>query len=113
MLHSKLILIKLLHTAIWAVMTAAIFHILYAGISGNISTLTFVAIGLITLEVITLFMNKMVCPLTPIARRYSDSDSANFDIYLPEWLARYNKAIFGTLLAVGTALVVWRLVGNW
>jgi hypothetical protein len=33
----------------------------------------------------------------------------NFDIYLPEWLARYNKEIFGTLYVVGLvfALVRW------
>jgi hypothetical protein len=28
------------------------------------------------------------------------------DIYLPEWLARYNKQIFGPLYAVGVAYLV-------
>jgi hypothetical protein len=37
------------------------------------------------------------CPLTDVARRYTDERTDNFDIYLPLWLARYNKAIFGTL----------------
>jgi len=32
----------------------------------------------------------------------------NFDIYLPEWLARYNKQIFGPLYAVGVAYLVTR-----
>jgi hypothetical protein len=33
----------------------------------------------------------------------------NFDIYLPEWLARYNKEVFGTLFVGGPiyAMVVW------
>ena len=34
--------------------------------------------------------------------------SANFDIYLPVWLARYNKAIFGTLFVVGGLFVLAR-----
>ena len=34
----------------------------------------------------------------------------NFDIYLPLWLARYNKLIFGAIYLAGIAytLVLWR-----
>ena len=49
----------------------------------------------------------MACPLTIVARRYSDSQLPNFDIYLPIWLARYNKHIYGVLLA----LILSGLVG--
>ena len=41
------------------------------------------------------------CPLTSIAARYTDDRRANFDIYLPEWLARHNKAVFGALYVAG------------
>lgn len=105
----KLRQIKILHTVIWTVMAGAVFYILYSGLSGHISALTYAALGLIGLEVLTLLINRFTCPLTPIARQYSDSANANFDIYLPEWLARWNKEIFGTLLAAGILLVVWRL----
>jgi hypothetical protein len=40
-------------------------------------------------------------PTTPIAARHTDDRRANFDIYLPEWLARHNKLIFGALYAGG------------
>ena len=108
--NQKLRWIKLLHTVVWAMMVVAIFHILYSGWSGNISTLTYAALGLVGLEVIILLINNWVCPMTPMARQYSDSGKANFDIYLPEWLAKYNKEIFGTLFVVGVGLVVWRLI---
>ena len=45
-------------------------------------------------------------PLTAVAARYTDDRRANFDIYLPEWLARYNKQIFGPLYAMGVAYLV-------
>jgi hypothetical protein len=33
--------------------------------------------------------------------------TANFDIYLPNWLARYNKAIVGTLFVMNELIVFW------
>ena len=110
--HQKLRQIKLLHTIIWAVMVAAILYIIYSGWSGQISVLTYAALIVIGLEVVVLLANNWVCPLTPVARKYSDSPKPNFDIYLPEWLAKYNKEIFGTLLLMGVVLVVWRLATN-
>jgi hypothetical protein len=32
-----------------------------------------------------------------VAARYTDDRRDNFDIYLPLWLARHNKLIFGWL----------------
>lgn len=54
-------------------------------------------------------MNGMACPLTDVAERYTNDRRANFDIYLPEWLARSNKTIFGTLYFAGLVflLVSW------
>jgi hypothetical protein len=35
----------------------------------------------------------------------------NFDIFLPEWLARHNKLVFGTIFALGELLLVWPWLG--
>ena len=43
----------------------------------------------------------MRCPLTDVAARYTSDRRDNFDIYLPLWLARYNKHVFGTLYVAG------------
>ena len=53
--------------------------------------------GAVLIECAILLLNHGRCPLTDVARRYTDERTDNFDIYLPLWLARYNKAIFGTL----------------
>jgi hypothetical protein len=31
----------------------------------------------------------------------------NFDIYLPNWVARHNKAIFGTLFVLNELFELW------
>jgi hypothetical protein len=51
----------------------------------------------------------MSCPLTDVAAKYTSDRRANFDIYLPEWLARHNKMIFGLLylVSLGYLIVSW------
>jgi hypothetical protein len=44
--------------------------------------------------------------LTDLAGRYTEQRADNFDIYLPLWLARRNKLIFGALFGVGELLVL-------
>jgi hypothetical protein len=88
--------VKLLHTVIWAFfVTIPIYG--YAGdffISG-------ILIGIVMLEVFILAINKFRCPLSNIAARYTDDRKENFDIYIPIWLAKRNKQLFGGLFLVG------------
>lgn len=63
--------------------------------------LTAVLILLVLTECLVLIFNQMRCPLTNIAALYTDDRRDNFDIYLPLWLARHNKTIFGSLFVVG------------
>ena len=65
--------------------------------------------GLVLIECAVLAVNHGRCPLTDLAARYTDERADNFDIYLPLWLARHNKLIFGTLFVAGSlfALVRW------
>ncbi|NNM17916.1 MAG: hypothetical protein HKP24_05040 [Croceitalea sp.] len=104
----KLLAIKLIHTIIWLVFVVAIFYVLYSGISGEITLYTWLAIAMVIGEGITLLAFKMFCPLTLMARKYSDSDKDNFDIFLPNWLAKYNKLIFTTIFLLGLVLVLFK-----
>ena len=65
-------------------------------------------IGIVMVEVGVLALNNWACPLTPLAARYTDDRRPNFDIYLPVWVARYNKEIFGTLFVAGIVLTLIR-----
>jgi hypothetical protein len=59
------------------------------------------------LEVLVLLCNRMRCPLTDVAGRYTVQREDNFDIYLPLRLARYNKQIFGGLYLFGIVYTAW------
>jgi hypothetical protein len=52
-------------------------------------------------------LNHGKCPLTDVAARYTKDRRDNFDIYLPNWLARHIKAIFGALFVLNEVIVLW------
>jgi hypothetical protein len=104
--------IRLLHTIIWAIMAAACIYVLYAGIIGTMNGIVWASVVLISLEGIVLLFNKGTCPLTPLAGRYTADRKDNFDIYLPQWLARYNKLIFGIIFTIGILLVLLRVFSS-
>lgn len=58
-----------------------------------------------------LALNGGRCPLTPLAARYTTERSDNFDIFLPAWVARHNKAIFGALYVGGVGLTALAWAG--
>lgn len=107
---NKLFTIKLIHTLIWVFFVFVIFYILYSGITDKVNSYTWIGIVLIFLEGIVLLIFKMFCPLTLIARNYSDSQKDNFDIFLPNWLAKYNKQIFTTIFLIALTLVLIRVL---
>lgn len=108
----KLTLIKLLHTMIWVFYNIVIFYLLYAVLINKIDLWVWVCIGLVCLEGIILAVNKLKCPLTIAAEKYSDSDKANFDIYLPHWLAKYNKEIYTLIFSIAVLLLFFRLLSQ-
>ena len=106
----KLLAIKLVHTLIWVFFVVVIGYILYSGITDTVSTYTWIGIALVFGEGLVLLLFRMYCPLTVLARNYSDSQKDNFDIFLPNWLAEYNKLIFTSIFAVGLLLVLYRVL---
>ena len=95
---SKLILVKVIHTMIWLFFNVVLFYMAYAVIVNKIDKFVWIGIALIIGEGIVLIIFKKICPLTIIARKYSDSTKDNFDIFLPNWLAKYNKLIYTIFL---------------
>lgn len=93
---SPLTRIRILHTVIWAFFAACIVAIPVFTALSQFWIAAFLA-AIVLFEVAVLLLNRLTCPLTNVAARYTDDRRANFDIYLPEWLARNNKFIFGTL----------------
>ena len=107
---TKLTLIKMIHTLIWIFFNVVIFYLLYAVVTDKIDRWIWIGLGLFVLEGLVLLIFKMKCPLTIIARKYSGSIKDNFDIYLPNWLARYNKIIYTSLLVIIIIILICRLL---
>lgn len=108
----KLLTIKLVHTIVWLFFVVIIFYVFYSGMTNEITTFTWFAIGLVLAEGLVLLIFKMFCPITLMARKYSASKKDNFDIFLPEWIARHNKLIFTSIFIIGLLLVLFRILGN-
>ena len=104
--------IKLIHSIIWLVFVALILFILWSGITGNVNFYSWLAVLAILGEVVVLSIFKGQCPLTITARKYSHSTKSNFDIFLPEWLAKHNKQIFGALFCLGLVMILVRSLSS-
>ena len=102
--------VKALHTAVWAFFAGSILAIPVCAWLRSFGA-AFTLIGVVLLEVLVLVGNGMRCPLTGVAARYTDDRRDNFDIYLPEWLARHNKEVFGSLYAAGILFTLARWAG--
>lgn len=104
----SLFLVKFIHTVIWAFFVACILGIPVSAIYESYRVAAWLSL-IVLVEVAVLLFNKWSCPLTAVAARYTRDRAPNFDIYLPQWLARYNKVVFGVLYLGGVcfALVKW------
>lgn len=104
----KLLATKTFHTLVWAFLVGCIVAIPLAVHAGHLRVAALL-IGVVLVEVLVIGLKRGSCPLTSVAARYTSDRSDNFDIFLPVWLARYNKAIFGSLFvgALVYASITW------
>jgi hypothetical protein len=100
--------IKVLHTVVWALLAAAIVALPFLAGRGAFRGAAILSV-MILIEGVVLLANGWRCPMTDLASKYTADRSPNFDIYMPNWLAVHNKAIFSALFLVNEAifLVTW------
>lgn len=110
--NRRLVLIKLVHTLIWIFFNVVIFYLLYAVIINRIDKWVWICIGLIALEGNILLAFKNLCPVTIVARKYAESKKENFDIFLPNWLAKYNKQIYSVIVLIALSKLGFRLLNK-
>jgi hypothetical protein len=102
-----LVALRVLHTAVWLFFVECIVFIPIASALRRFVWADVLA-GLVLVECAVLASNGGRCPITDLASQYTDHRSANFDIYLPEWLARNNKALFGLLFVADLLFLGWQ-----
>jgi hypothetical protein len=101
--------VKVVHTLAWTLFAGCIVALPVVAWRRQF-LVAMALIALVSVEVFILLANRFRCPLTGVAARYTNDRRDNFDIYLPLWIARYNKHIFGTLFVAGVlfTVVMWR-----
>jgi hypothetical protein len=102
-----LVAIKALHTAVWLFFVTCILAIPFAAARRRFLWAEAIT-AVMLVECAVIATNHGRCPLTDWAARYTEDRQANFDIYLPEWLARCNKTIFGMLFAADLLFLAWQ-----
>ena len=105
--NQQLHTVKLVHTIAWTFFVCCIMGIYGAAWMGALGVAT-ICIAIVAVEVGVLAFNAWRCPLTAVAAQYTDDRTPNFDIYLPRWLAQYNKEIFGPLYVGGVLLTLYQ-----
>jgi hypothetical protein len=104
---NSLRLVKAAHTIVWGIFATCIFAIPVLAWLGH-DEQAGLLIMVVLVELLVLLVNHGNCPLTAVAARYTTDRRDNFDIYLPQWLARYNKLIFGSIYLFGVAVTFAR-----
>ena len=105
----SLVAVKIAHTIAWAFFAGCIVAIPIVSLTGHHVAAAWLS-AIVLAEVLVLVACGWRCPLTILAGRYTEERHDNFDIYLPLWLARHNKLIFGVLYVLGMAFAFahWR-----
>jgi hypothetical protein len=105
------IAIRVVHSAVFLVMTAAIYWLIASGLANRRDRSVAVAAGLVGAEAAVFVLNDHVCPLTPFAERWGAVKGSVSDIFLPNDVARTIPAWSTILLAIAGVLHLLGMLG--
>jgi hypothetical protein len=101
--------VKVVHTVIFWVLSACVLCVSFSAITGHITTLTWVAVGLVLVESVVLAASGWTCPLTILTERLGAVRGSVTDIFLPKWFADRIFPICGTTYCVALVIIILRL----
>ena len=101
----SLFALKLVHSLIAAINSAAVVYILYCGLTNRRGPVLAAALGALFIETAALLM-FCACPLQLYARRLQNADGPVADTFLPNWIAANIVEFFTPIAILGVALVV-------
>ena len=104
-----LVVVKTVHTTIWALVEAAMAYLLVSGAVTRSDRWAGIAGAVVAGETLVYLINGARCPLTSLAESLGAEDGSVTDIYLPGWLARVLPAIHVPLV-LAAAWLHWRNV---
>ena len=109
--EQRLGLVRGVHTAVYLVMAASVFVLLYAGISGASGPWLWWALALISVEIVVFAGSGMKCPMTALVTRYDRAGKGVSDTFLPQRITRHTLRVFGPLIGLAFLLLAVRWLG--
>ena len=106
--HVAIVAIKLVHSLIFLLNSAAIMHIFVAGLRNRPSGWTRAALAVALTEVAVFVANRGRCPLTDLVEHLGAENGRVSDIFLPRWLADRIPQLCGPPLLIGVLALAWR-----
>jgi hypothetical protein len=105
--HMAIVAIKLVHSLIFLLNSAAIMHIFVAGLRGRPSGWTRAALAVALTEVAVFVANRRRCPLTDLVEHLGAENGRVSDIFLPRWFADRIPQLCGPPLLIGVLALAW------
>jgi hypothetical protein len=99
--------IKLAHSAIFLLNSAAILHVFMAGVRNRPTRWTGAALAVAFTEVAVFVANGGRCPLTDLVKDLGAESGRVSDIFLPRWFADRIPMLCGPLLLIGVLALLW------
>ena len=102
--------VKTIHALIFIVGTVLFGLLLYQAFWGQITTFTWILVGLFIIEAIGLWAYGWRCPLTVYTERLGADHGQITDKVLPKWLADRTFQIFGVLFPIALLVLLIRVI---
>jgi hypothetical protein len=102
-----IVAIKLVHSAIFLLNSAAILHVFIAGVRDRPSRWTSAALAIAFTEVAVFVANHGRCPLTDLTEQLGAESGRVSDIFLPKWFADRIPELCTPPLLIGVLALLW------
>lgn len=101
-----LVAVKVIHTALFLLVAAALGLTLWDGLRGAPSRRTALAGAVVATESLVYVSNNQVCPLTPLAEHFGADRGSVVDLFLPASVARRIPVVAGSSALLSLILYV-------
>lgn len=99
-------IIRLIHGIITLFFLTCISYVYYAGITNHVDVIAYVAVGFIVLEGLIVGLNKGICPLGVVHKKFGD-EKTFFELFLPKPIAKQAVPFLGMVAFIGFLLLIF------
>jgi hypothetical protein len=103
-----IVYVKLVHTVVFAFMSACISVVAYSAVTGQISLLTWIAFLTALVEATVFVGHGWRCPLTDVAERLGATNGSVADLFVPVWFARRLPLVASSIYGTASFVVITR-----